>query len=143
MMSNFMLVTVNGQTKYEYENCIFSRYSGRNGVKYVRCDNCAATAVIRNNVFRLTKFHTCIATRSNYDQLLQDMQYYHDRQAELDFYKRKYEMEHPYEYYCGHPDCDQRHMTFDFYKRKYEMKGHCKYCCNHRNCTHLGEDEIQ
>jgi hypothetical protein len=55
-MSNFKAV---GCTKYEYGNCPFTQYSDRNGVKYVRCDQCLATGVIRDESFRLTRPHTC------------------------------------------------------------------------------------
>jgi hypothetical protein len=49
-----------------------------------------------------------------HDQSLQAMQNYHERrQAALDFFKKKYEMEHP-------DECD----------------------CGRQDCTHLGEDEI-
>jgi hypothetical protein len=55
-MSNFKTV---GCTKYVYENCSFTQYSDRNGVKYVRCDQCLATGVIRDENFRLIRPHTC------------------------------------------------------------------------------------
>jgi hypothetical protein len=51
-----------GCSKYEHENCLFTRYSSRNGVIYAKCSNCDSTCVIRNGAFTLLKPHTCFDT---------------------------------------------------------------------------------
>jgi hypothetical protein len=56
---NFKPVSIDGRTKYEYENRIFSQYVTRYGTKYLRCVVCKSTAVIRDGTFTLIKAHTC------------------------------------------------------------------------------------
>jgi hypothetical protein len=59
---NFKSVSVDGHTKYEHENRMFSQYATRNDAKYLKCpkcDQCTSTAVIRDGQFKLIRPHTC------------------------------------------------------------------------------------
>jgi hypothetical protein len=57
--NNMFNFKTDGSTKYERENCSFTQYSDRNGVKYVRCKQCLAAGIIRDELLRLTWPHTC------------------------------------------------------------------------------------
>jgi hypothetical protein len=44
----------------EIGDCLFTQYSFHNGVRYVRCNQCAATGIIRECKFTLIRPHTCL-----------------------------------------------------------------------------------
>jgi hypothetical protein len=54
-------------SKYERENRIFTRYASQDGAKYLKCDQCLATGVIRDGNFKLIRPHTCFQTHDDDD----------------------------------------------------------------------------